>query len=74
MRGLLSPPSTYSVAIADCKEIRADHVRLFQDHIGYNARIRCAMPPPLLLGGTLIDDHEIPGQVYAHRCTVKQIS
>lgn len=52
MRGLLSPQSTYSVTIVDCNENRADRLRLLVRTIRYNANVRCAMPPPLLLGGS----------------------
>ena len=49
MRGLLSPPLTYSVTIVVSEEHRVDQIRLCPDVISRNAHVRCAMPPPPLL-------------------------
>ena len=51
MKVLLSPPITYSVTIVDYQEHRATQIRGHLNSIGCNARVRCAMPQPTLLGG-----------------------
>ncbi len=60
MRGLLSPPLTYSVTIVVPEEHRADQIRLCPDVISCNARVRCAMPPPPLLDSSTTS----PGQFH----------
>ena len=60
MRGLLSPPSTYSVTIVHYKESRAFELRIFVNVIGSTACVRCGTPPPLPWAVPPSDNHEIP--------------